>query len=72
MALRSLSVPAWVCCVCGGMGEWRTDESGGRREWWSEGVVVTRSGGRREWWSEGVVVGKEWWSQGVVVIGSGG
>ena len=24
MAMRSLSVPAGVCCVCGGMGEWRS------------------------------------------------
>jgi hypothetical protein len=35
-----------VLCVCGGMGEWRTDESGGQREWWSKGVVVGGGGGR--------------------------
>jgi hypothetical protein len=63
MAVRSLSVPAGGGCVfwgMGDMGEWRTDESGGRREWWSEGVVVRGSGGREEWWSKGVAVIKEW------------
>jgi hypothetical protein len=80
MAMRSLSVPAGVCCICGGMGEWHSYslsrvlvvlELLGAEEFRS---IVGRGGGRELLW-EGVVVanycGREWWSR-TTVGGSGG
>ena len=50
---------------------------GGRRGWWTEGMVDGGGGGRRGWWTEGMVDGggggrRGLWTEGMVDGGDGG